>query len=185
MANIDKLWPFILSWEGGYAEHPKDPGGPTNRGVTLATWKVYGYDKDGDGDIDKQDVKLISEYDAVYVVMKPKFWDRWKADQILDQSIANIVVDWIWMSGFNKIKIVQSLLGLKPDGIVGPKTLAALNNGNHKSVFDKIWQRRMQFYYNLVAQDPSKRVFLNGWLNRLYSIGYGWLRDGRGKMLNF
>lgn len=185
MAKIDLLWPFILSWEGGYANHPNDPGGPTNRGVTLATWKVYGYDKDGDGDIDKDDVKLITEYDAVYVVMKPKFWDRWKADQIEDQSIANIVVDWIWGSGFGKIKTIQNLLGLKPDGIVGPKTLAALNNGSHKEIFDRIWKRRERFYYNLVEQRPSSKVFLKGWLNRLNSIGYGWLRDAGGKMLNF
>ena len=185
MAKIDNLWPFILSWEGGYANHPNDPGGPTNRGVTLATWKVYGYDKDGDGDIDKDDVKLISEYDAVYVVMKPKFWDRWRADQIEDQSIANILVDWIWMSGFSKIKTVQSLLGLKPDGIVGSKTLAALNSGDHRAMFDKIWKRREKFYYSLVELRPSSKVFLKGWLNRLNSIGYGWLRDARGKVLNF
>ena len=185
MAKIDNLWPFILSWEGGYSNHPNDTGGPTNKGVTLATWKIYGYDKDGDGDIDKDDVKLITEYDAVYEVMKPKFWDKWKADQIEDQSIANIVVDWIWMSGFGKIKTIQSLFGLKDDGIVGEKTLSVLNSGNHKEIFDKIWKRREKFYYNLVEQRPSNKVFLKGWLNRLNSIGYGWLRDARGKVIRF
>lgn len=185
MAKIDNLWPFILSWEGGYSNHPNDSGGPTNRGVTLATWKVYGYDKDGDGDIDKDDVKMITEYDAVYVVMKPKFWDRWNADQIEDQSIANILVDWIWMSGFSKIKTVQSMLGLKDDGIVGPKTLRMLNSGDHRAMFAAIWLRRERFYYNLVEQRPSNKVFLKGWLRRLNSIGYGFLKDANGKVLNF
>ena len=51
MADINVLAPFILSWEGGFGNHPADRGGATNKGVTIATWKAQGYDKDGDGDI--------------------------------------------------------------------------------------------------------------------------------------
>lgn len=178
MANIKYLYPFILAWEGGYANDPADSGGPTNRGVTIATWRLYGYDKDGDGDIDKDDVKLITEYDAVYVVMKPMFWDRVKADQIEDQSVANIIVDWIWMSGFSKIKSIQKILGVSVDGIVGPKTLRAINSMNGKALFSKIWQARKNFYYSHVAAVPKHKKFLNGWMNRLNSIGYGFLKVG-------
>ena len=60
MANINILSPFILSWEGGFVNDPHDRGGATNRGVTIATWRQVGYDKDGDGDIDVDDLKLIT-----------------------------------------------------------------------------------------------------------------------------
>ena len=52
MADVKILAPFILKWEGGFVNHPNDPGGATNKGVTIAVWKKQGYDKDGDGDID-------------------------------------------------------------------------------------------------------------------------------------
>ena len=127
MANIDILAPFILSWEGKYANVPGDSGGPTNRGVTIHTWRRYGYDKNEDDVINEKDVMLITEYDAVYVIMKPVFWDAWKADEIRDQSVANLLVDWLWNSGSYGIRIPQSVLGVKIDGVVGPKTIAAVN----------------------------------------------------------
>ena len=68
MANINVLAPFILSWEGGYVNHPNDKGGATKYGVTLDQWKIAGYDKDGDGDIDYDDIKLLSVEDYLMVV---------------------------------------------------------------------------------------------------------------------
>lgn len=50
MAKIDILAPFILSFEGGYVNDPHDKGGATNKGVTIAVWRKYGYDKNGDGE---------------------------------------------------------------------------------------------------------------------------------------
>ena len=80
MAKIEVLSPFILSFEGGYVNHPLDKGGATNKGVTIATWRQVGYDKDGDGDIDVDDLKLLTDADVVNRVMKPHYWNRWKAD---------------------------------------------------------------------------------------------------------
>ena len=53
MADVDKLLPFILAWEGKFVDDPDDRGGATNMGVTLKTWRSVGYDKDGDGEKDK------------------------------------------------------------------------------------------------------------------------------------
>ena len=108
-------------------ERPHDRGGATNKGVTIATWRQVGYDKDGDGDIDVDDLKKITDTDAIERVMRPHYWNRWKADRIASQSVANIVVDWVWASGKHGITKVQKLLGVKVDGIVGEKTLSAIN----------------------------------------------------------
>lgn len=174
MARVDLLWPFIKSWEGGFVNHPKDPGGATNMGVTIATWKKQGYDKDGDGDIDVDDLRLISEEDA-RAIFKANYWDRWKAAQIKNQSIANILVDWTWGSGAYGIKIPQRILGVKIDGIVGPKTLAALNAKNPQVLFYMLKEERKKYFERICTANPSNKIFLKGWLRRLDGIKYGTL----------
>ena len=115
MVNVYKLAPWILKWEGGFVNDPADLGGATNMGVTIGTWKSCGYDKDGDGDIDVDDLHLLTREDVVNRVLKPHYWDRWKADEIKSQSVANILVDWVWASGAHGIKIPQRLLGVTVD----------------------------------------------------------------------
>ena len=137
MADVKILAPFILKWEGGFVNHSNDPGGATNKGVTIAVWKAQGYDKDGDGDIDVADLKLITVEDATNI-MKKNYWDRWKADQIKNQAIAKTVVDWVWGSGVWGIKIPQRILGVKDDGVVGAKTIEALNNQDPKKFLEKL-----------------------------------------------
>lgn len=175
MAKIDILAPFILSWEGGFSDHPNDRGGATNMGVTIETWKQVGYDKDGDGDIDVADLRLLTKEEVVSQVMKPHFWDRWRADNIASQSVANIVVDWVWASGKHGITKVQEILGVRADGIVGQQTLGALNRQNPKGLFDRIRRARIQFIEAIIAANPDQRVFRNGWLRRLDYIQYGQL----------
>ena len=172
MAKIETLWPFILSWEGGFANVPGDRGGATKYGVTISTWKAQGYDKDGDGDIDIDDLRLITPQDAMEICRK-NFWNRWKADQINDQSLANLLVDWLWGSGKYGITIPQQLLGVKADGIVGAKTIAALNAQDPKTFFFKLWQRRKKYLNDICANRPTNYKFLNGWLRRLQGVQYG------------
>ena len=188
MADIRILAPFILSWEAGFSDHPTDKGGATNKGVTIATWKSVGYDKDGDGDIDVDDLRLITAEDAVRHVMKPHYWDRWKADRIKSQSVANLVVDWVWASGKNGITGVQRILEVSADGMVGEKTLAALNERNARELFAEIKRARISFIEGIIRRDPSQVIFKKGWLNRLNCINYGSLtlnKKGKDNVLNF
>lgn len=165
MAKIELLTPLIVKWEGGYVNDPLDAGGATNMGVTIATWKAVGYDKDGDGDIDANDVKLMTKKDFNKVLKQ--YWDRWQGDKIVNQSIANILVDWVWGSGKWGIKIPQRILGLNDDGVVGDITLNAVNSANQKKLFDKIYLARTQFLNDIVVRKPSQKRFIKGWMNRL------------------
>ncbi len=173
MAKIDILLPFILSYEGGFVNDPLDRGGATNMGVTIGTWKKVGYDKDGDGDIDVDDLRLLTREDVRDKVLLPHYWNRWQANLITSQSIANTLVDWVWASGAWGIKIPQKILGVKQDGIVGPKTLAALNSRDPKSLFEKIQEERRAFVGRIVTATPSQKRFLTGWLRRIDAIKWG------------
>ena len=166
MADKNKLIPIIKKWEGGYSDNPNDRGGATNSGVTLAVYQsVYGKSKT------KNDLKKMTNEQWNYIFTK-LYWNKWKADEIKNQSIGNILVDWVWMSGYGTIKKIQSLFGLTADGIVGNKTISYINSHDQEEVFNKIWNRRKQFYESLVKNNPSQKVFLKGWMNRLNTFKF-------------
>lgn len=165
MAEIRKLSPIVAKWEAGFVNDPKDKGGATNMGITIGTWKQIGYDKDGDGDIDVQDIRLLDERDFSCVLKI--YWNRWQANRIINQSIANLLVDWVFTSGKWGIVIPQRIIGVNDDGKVGPMTLKALNSKNEKELFENLFEARKKFFKDIVKNNPSQKRFLKGWLNRL------------------
>ena len=178
MAKSVVLMPFILSWEGGFANISGDRGGATNKGVTIATYRsVFGKERTVD------DLKSITDVEWLHI-FNTLFWNRWKADQIQSQAVANLLVDWTWTSGSYGIKIPQRMLGVSIDGVVGPKTLAAINgHPDQKMLFEALWHEREDFFKR-IATGPQKK-FLRGWLNRLDGIRYGCLVCSNKKVIKF
>lgn len=166
MADYRKLKPFILRWEGGYINDQADLGKQTNKGVTLSTYRsVFGKNKT------VSDLKKITDEQWEFIFEK-FYWDKWKADNIKDQNVANILVDWLWCSGSYGIKIPQRVLGVSADGIVGSKTIAAINARDGRELFDTIKQERKDFIDRICQTRPQNRKFKNGWLNRINSLAY-------------
>jgi lysozyme family protein len=167
MADAKKLIPFILKWEGGFANHPNDKGGATNKGITIATFRHFF----GSGATVEQ-LKAMTD-EQWETVFRKGFWNPFKGNEIKNQSIANICVDWAWGSGATTaIKQVQRLLGVAADGVVGNITLGAINNAEPEKLFEKIKSARLAFVEAIVKRDASQQVFLKGWRNRINSIQY-------------
>jgi lysozyme family protein len=161
MADFKKYAPKLLQLEGGYTNHPDDLGGPTNKGVTLNTYREYcGIEKT------IKDLRNMS-YGVWCDIMKDMYWDKCKADKIDSQPLAEILVDWCVNSGMVGLRKEQELVGTKPDGICGTITLSLINSSDAESLFDRIMSARKQFYVNIVKKNPSQKVFMNGWMNRL------------------
>ena len=99
------------------------------------------------------------------------YWGKWKADQIKSQSVANILVDWVWASGNYGIKIPQKLLEVTADGIVGKNTLAAVNNyPSQHELFDKIRQERLDYIDRICKSRPMNEKYRRGWCNRINNL---------------
>lgn len=174
MADVKILATFIKSWEGGFVNDPDDAGGATMVGITINTYKEY-CKKKGKPAPTVGDLKRISEQEWADI-LKTMYWDPWQADKITCQGIANLCVNWGWGSGVKTaIMAVQSILGLKADGVVGPKTLESLNKSTagYKPAytFNRLKAERGAAFLQ-IAQRGNNMKFLNGWLRRWESFGF-------------
>lgn len=189
MANIEKLVPFIIRFESGinpsgltgeeffekaratgFANDPDDLGGTTMVGVTLATYTEY-CRKKGYPRPTAERLRGIS-YAQWLDILKTMYWDRWKADEINNQSVAEILVDWVWASGKYGITIPQRVLDVKVDGIVGIKTLAAVNAQDPAQFFARIKAERKAYIERICTSRPVNNKYKRGWLRRLNAITF-------------
>lgn len=159
----DLTKPLEQQWEiarkKGWSDDPDDPGGKTMIDVTLETYKSYcrrkGYP------VPTADRLRNIPFDQWQEILKTMYWDKMRADDIISQGIANMTVDWLWASGAARIKNIQKLVKVTPDGIAGPKTISAINAANPTVLFAALYKEREQFYKKC-----------SGW----WKYGKGWMR---------
>ena len=163
MERFNKFLDYIFEVEGGYTNDENDRGGATNFGITHDDAKKYlGYTGDM-RDFKKSDAEKI--YEKVY-------YRGNHIDKITDDRVALSIFDWAVNSGgrgIKKAQIIANRFGanLVIDGIVGKKTLEAINAIDPKMFLNEYHEMQRTFYKNLAARDSSQEGFLKGWLNRV------------------
>lgn len=178
MAEFEDAIDIVLAHEGGFVDHPDDPGGATNLGISLrfirANYRVAEFDVDGDGDLDADDMRELSR-DKAIEIYRVQFWNRYRYGEIGDLSVAIKLFDLCVNMGPRQAhKLIQRACRangwtLTEDGLIGPNTLRAINSMRPWPLLCSLRSEAAGFYRSLVAKENSFDVFLNGWLNRAYS----------------
>ena len=182
MSDFTKCITKTLRYEGvsssseGYVDHPNDRGGATKYGISYSfvkdTGNVEFFDMNGDLKIDKRDIQLLT-FEKAVEAYKKYFWDVFELDDIEENEKAFLVFDAAVNHGIKgAAKLVQRALNvcgcsLKVDGIYGPKTKKALQDCAVEDFIAAFQSKRTSLYQAIVANNPSQKVFLNGWLNRV------------------
>lgn len=152
---------FSLRWEGGYVNHPNDPGGETNKGVTANTYAAYRRRKG----LPSGSVRNITDAE-VNEIYREMYWKPAQCDA-KERPLAIVHFDTAVNFGVSGSTIfLQEALGILADGVYGSATRAALARSNASQTAERYCQARIDYRYRRVQQNPSQRVFLAGWLNR-------------------
>ncbi|MFN7996737.1 MAG: glycosyl hydrolase 108 family protein [Bryobacteraceae bacterium] len=170
MADFDVFFPLLLKFEGGFVDNPHDPGGATNMGITMKTFDSCCQELLGVAPT-LDNLRCIDEAQA-HVIYKKLYWDTIHCDQITSQDLGNILCDFYVNAGAHATRLLQTVLNdmggnLKVDGDLGPVSLALLASLDQSEVYRRYKTGRIEYYQNLVKEDPSQGVFLHGWLNRV------------------
>lgn len=174
MSRSDEYLPRILKHEGGFVDHPADPGGATNRGVTIGTLKRLGIDKDGDGDSDIVDLRLLDEKDAAKVFHQ--FYAVPVQADLLPIGLDYAMTDFAVNSGPSRaVQHLQRIVGVKDDGHMGPKTLTAVMACDPEDLINRLCDSRLRFMRGL----KTWASFGKGWQARVDGVRAGALADAR------
>jgi len=146
---------LVLKSEGDWVNHPQDPGGETNLGVTKRVWQEYvGHPVDSLKKLTKEDVAPLYEL---------KYW-RPCYGEVLPRGLDFIVFSAAVMSGSGRsIKLLQSAIGCVPDGVIGPATRGVILKSNTATLISKFSETRREYYRSL----KTFPIFGKGWLNRV------------------
>jgi lysozyme family protein len=167
MASFDLFLPLLLRFEGGYVDDPTDPGGETNKGVTMATFRQCSHELLGI-DPTSDNLKALTDAQAG-IIYRILYWDKMGGDSVQSQDLANIVCDFYVNAGTNATAMLQRILnsmGAKviPDGWIGPASIQALNALNQTDVYRQYKRSRIHYYQTMSQRFPQ---FLSGWLSRV------------------
>jgi lysozyme family protein len=159
-SSYDEALRRLLQHEGGYTNHPDDPGGPTNYGITIFDYRKY-----VKPEASADDVRAMALDDAK-AIYRAKYWDAVAADS-LPAGVDYAVFDYGVNSGISRAaKVLQRVLGVQDDGRIGPMTLAAAAKCDPAVTVEKICAERLKFLQSL----RTWPVFGKGWGRRVGEV---------------
>ena len=158
--NWDDSFKMVLAHEGGFVNHPKDPGGMTNLGVTKAAWEGY-----VGKPVDETFMRKLTP-EIVKPFYKAMYWDKIKGDQ-LPNGVDYAAYDLAVNSGVGRAaKFLQEIAGVTVDGVLGPKSMGAIRECDPEQVVDALCDMRLDFLKRL----PTFDTFGKGWLIRVADV---------------
>ncbi len=167
MTRAELCIPLTLAHEGGFVDHKSDPGGATNRGITIGTYRNF---IDPKGTV--SDLKALTEAQAVKVY-KSQYWDAVRADD-LPNGVDYAVFDFAVNSGpFRAATYLQEIVGAAPDGKIGPNTLAKVAAMDAAWIVNQLCNDRMSFLRRL----STFSTFGKGWTRRVSDVRSASLAD--------
>jgi lysozyme family protein len=160
LSNFDACLKKLLVHEGGFVNHPSDPGGMTNLGVTAKVWESWvGHP------VDEKQMRALTP-DDVAPLYKRKYWDACRADEFvsgLDYAVFDCAVN----SGVGRaVKLLQGCVGVTVDGGIGPATMAAVNQADPTNLIEDFCNARLQFLKSL----NTWPTFGKGWERRVNEV---------------
>ena len=158
--NWEKAFQAVLKHEGGFVNHPKDPGGMTNLGVTKKVWEEF-----VGREVDEAEMRALTP-DVVKPLYKKNYWDKIKGDQLpygVDYAAYDLAVN----SGTGRAaKYLQRIAGVPDDGVIGPKSMEAILACDPVETVDAICDMRLDFLQRL----PTWGTFGKGWGRRVEEV---------------
>jgi lysozyme family protein len=144
----------VLKNEGGYVNHPQDPGGETNFGITKKEYPDL-------------DIKNLTRNHAIEIYHSD-YWNKMNLLGIYDENIVLQLFDMGVNAGRKTaIKMVQRIIEAQVDGIIGEETTFLINNFPYDDLVETYKQERKKYYFDIARRNPDLQVFLTGWLNRI------------------
>ena len=159
--RFQRALPKILVHEGGFVNHPDDPGGATNKGITQRTYNNWLRSQG----TEQRSVRQITD-EEVHAIYREGYWDSVQADK-LPPGVAYCVFDAAVNSGPGRaVRWLQECIGAKVDGVVGPETIGASNDANAVETVNDYCDKRLAFMKRL----RHWNTFKNGWTRRVREV---------------
>jgi lysozyme family protein len=159
-SSYDAALARVLAHEGGYTNDPRDPGGPTKFGITIADYRRY-----AKPDAGADDVRAMT-LDGAKAIYRAHYWDALACDA-LPAGVDYAVFDYGVNSGIARAaKVLQRILGVADDGVIGPDTLAATKDADPQKLIGAVCDERLRFLQSL----RTWPVFGKGWGRRVAEV---------------
>lgn len=159
-SNFKTCLTFTLKYEGGYVDHPQDPGGATNLGITIGVLRNWRGEA-----VTKSDVRALT-VDEAGRIYRARYWDTVQGDK-LPPGVDLAVWDYAVNSGPARVaKALQKIVGVPQDGVIGMDTISAVHKMKPRDVINALCDERQRFVRRL----GTYKSFGKGWERRILAV---------------